>query len=423
MRKRLWIAAGVVLVVAVGAVVLLRRGGGEAEEGGGGADRPTPVVTARAQQSSVTRSIEGVADVEAAEAVTITAEAAGRIVSIHFREGQRVARGAVLVRLESDQEAADVGSLQAEAAELRGRLARLDGLAREGAVPRGTVDDLRRQLQAAEARAASARTVLNDTVIRAPFSGVVGLREVSPGALVQPGAELVTLDNLDSVKVRFTLPEQALARVRIGSPVQASTPAYPEQSFAGQITAFDSRLNPEQRTLGVQAVLPNPGGRLRPGMLANVRVDAETAPNAVTVPPLAVQVRGAVQFVYRVVDGCAQRAEVTVGQRDPERIEITRGLKAGEAVVVEGFAELSTGSPVVERSAQQRQQQGDDGEDGGKSDKGEEKSGKGDEPSPAERCRAVLGLDGQRGGGEGGPERDAQAPGATPGRSGAKGDD
>ena len=143
MRRRLWIIVGVVLLAAVASAVVLRRGGGE-PEGGGEQGRPTPVVTAAAQQASVTRLIEGVADVQAAEAVTITAEAAGQVVSINFQEGQRVARGAVLVRLEADQQTADVGSLQAEAAELRGRLRRLEGLAREGAIPRGNVEDLRR---------------------------------------------------------------------------------------------------------------------------------------------------------------------------------------------------------------------------------------------------------------------------------------
>ncbi|QYF87395.1 efflux RND transporter periplasmic adaptor subunit [Brevundimonas sp. PAMC22021] len=412
MRRRTWrrwaLIVGGLLVLAVAVLLLVRlRGGGEeaqgAEQGG-----PTTVVLARAGGDPLARTVEAVANVEAAESVVITAEAAGRIVSVGFSDGQRVSRGQVLFRLESDQEAADLNAAQADAAELRGRLARLQRLVDEGAVARGQVDDLRRQVQAADQRAASLRTLLNDTVVRAPFSGAVGLREVSPGALVQPGDELVSLDDTRAVKLRFTLPERQISQVRVGAAIEARNPAYPDRVFRGEVTGFDSRLGASQRTLEVQARLPNDEGLWRAGMLADVRITTETVEQPVTVPPLAVQVRGDVQFVYRAVQGCAERVEVQVGQREADRLEILQGLKPGDAVVVEGFQELATGQPIVERGQQPGGGQEQQGEGADQKKKGEgadqKKKGDGDEKrrqqeqnrQAEERCQRAVGAGGSQ---------------------------
>jgi membrane fusion protein (multidrug efflux system) len=318
---------------------------------------------------------------------------------VGFSDGQRVSRGQVLFRLESDQEAADLNAAQADAAELRGRLARLQRLVDEGAVARGQVDDLRRQVQAADQRAASLRTLLNDTVVRAPFSGAVGLREVSPGALVQPGDELVSLDDTRAVKLRFTLPERQISQVRVGAAIEARNPAYPDRVFRGEVTGFDSRLGASQRTLEVQARLPNDEGLWRAGMLADVRITTETVEQPVTVPPLAVQVRGDVQFVYRAVQGCAQRVEVQVGQREADRLEILQGLKPGDAVVVEGFQELATGQPIIERGQQPggQPQQGEGADEKKKGGDGDEKRRQQEQNRQAEeRCQRAVGAGGSQ---------------------------
>lgn len=345
--KRAVLILLVAVAVAAVALVLLRRGSDEAK----GGDRPaeTTISSVAAKAATVTRTIEGIADVLALDAVTITAEAAARIAALPFEQGDNVRRGDVLVRLDAAQEAADVVTRRAEAAELRGRLERLRRLVAEGAVARGEAEDLARQVQAAEARTASAATLLEDTVIRAPFAGTIGLRQVSVGAFVQPGAELVTLDRIDRVRLRFTLPEGALGQVRVGAPVEVRTPAFADRAFRGRVTAFAGRLDPSLRTLTAEAELPNPQRLLRPGMLADLRVVTATVPDAVTVPPIAVQVRGAVQFVYRIVEGCALRAEVALGQRERERVEIVRGLRAGDIVATEGFDNLSGGSPVIDK--------------------------------------------------------------------------
>lgn len=404
--QRRWLLAGITAaVIAAGCGVFLLCGEGEQQAGSGGPGRsgPVAVVTAPAEATRITRTLETVGNVEASQSVVITAEQPGRVSAILFDEGRPVEQGAALVRLSAEQERADVAALRAEAAELRGRLKRLDGLAREGAVARGRVEDLRRQVAAADARIASARSQLSDTVIRAPFAGFVGLRELSLGALVQPGTELVTLDSTAEVDVRFNVSERDLGRVRVGSQVEVSSPAYPERRFSGAITSLDSRLDTAQRSLQAKARLPNGEGLLRPGMLGNVEIAVETIEGAITVPPMAVQVRGSTQFVYRIVEGCAQRVDVVTGQRQPERLEIVQGLSAGDTVAVEGLQFLSTATPVIDKKVQ-----------GQRGEQENEKGGAGNDPQAREADEGASDDKGERGGtrqGEG--ERKKQGGGET----------
>lgn len=384
----------ITLVVAAGlAWLVYRRMSDGSEERGGGRPAEVTVTVAPARAITLTRSIEGVGDILATDAVVVTSEAAGRVSEIRFREGEEVPEGAVLVTLDAAQEDAEVATRQAEAAELRGRLQRLQRLVGEGAVSRGSVTDLRRTLQAAEARTAAARTVAEDTVIRAPFPGTLGLRQVSVGAFVQPGAELVTLDRIDTVKLRFTIPENALGRVRVGSPIEVRSPAFGDQVFRGRVAAFAGRLDPSLRTLTAEARLPNLQRLLRPGMLADVTVSTETVP-AVVIPPVALQVRGPTHFVYEILQGCAVRREVQVGQREPDGVEVLRGLAPGAVVAADGFDALSSGTPVIDkRQAQQRARRGDPKAAGkAKGEKGKAKSEEDVEREAAlkRRCQQVA---------------------------------
>lgn len=385
-----WVSVAVIVaVVGVAVWFFVLRDSGEDE--GGGRPAETTISSVPARTATVTRTIEGIADVLALDAVTITAETAARVAALPFDQGDNVRRGAVLVRLDAAQETADVATRRAETAELRGRLERLQRLVAEGAVARGDAEDLGRQVQAADARTASARTLLEDTVIRAPFAGTIGLRQVSVGAFVQPGAELVTLDRIDRVRLRFTLPEAAIGAVRVGAPVEVRTPAFGDRVFRGRVTAFAGRLDASLRTLTAEAELPNPERLLRPGMLADLRVVTASVPDAVTVPPIAVQVRGAVQFVYRIVDGCALRTEVTLGQRERDGVEIVKGLRAGDVVATEGFDNLSGGAPVITKreAAERAKRQGSEPPDP------EQTKARGD--AAKKRCTALSEKAGARG--------------------------
>lgn len=196
------------------------------------------------------------------------------------------------------------------------------------------------------ARTQAARQRLGDAVLRAPFAGRVGLRDISIGATVQPGTALVTLDSVSPIDLRFSVPEQQLGEIGIGAAVTAGNAAFPERQFTGEVRAIDSRVNPVTRTIEIEARLPNSDGALRPGMLMQVAIAVRTIENAVVVPPIAVVVQGSSHYVFRVDEGRALRTTVEIGQREPDRLEIVSGLAAGSRVVVEGLQGVTDGQPV-----------------------------------------------------------------------------
>lgn len=324
--------------------MLRPQGAGEERQAG---ERPPPaVVLARAETARLTRTLEALGTARAAESVTLTSKVAGRVVAIEFSQGATVRKGDVLVRLDGREIEAEVEALQAQAAETRQGLERAEYLLSRGSGARAPVEDARRRLQGEEARIDAGRRRLEDTVIRAPFEGRVGLRDISVGALIEPGTEIATLDTVTPMTVRFTVPEQNLGEVRIGAEVEAGASAFPDQRFTGKVQAIGSRVDPALRTIEIDALIDNAGGRLRPGMLMTVTLATKAVPDAVVVPPLAVQVRGEQHFVYRVVEGRAERAVVRIGQREPERVQIEEGLKAGDEVIVGGVQSVNEGQPV-----------------------------------------------------------------------------
>jgi membrane fusion protein (multidrug efflux system) len=322
---------------------MLRPGGEERKAQG----RPPPaVVLAAAETATVTRTIEAIGSARADESVVLTAKAAGRITAIEFDQGAPVRKDDVLVRLEGSEIQAEIEALKAEAGEIRQTLERAEYLLSRGSGARAPVEDARRRLQGAQARIDAATRRLEDTIIRAPFDGRIGLRDISVGALVEPGREIAVLDTVSPMSVRFTVPEQQIGRIEPGARIEARTSAFPDERFEGEVQALGSRVDPALRTIEVDARLPNPDGRLRPGMLLTVTLATDVVRDAVVVPPLAVQVRGEQHFVYKVVDGKAQRAEVRLGQREPERVQIEEGLAAGDQIVVGGMQSVNDGQPV-----------------------------------------------------------------------------
>jgi membrane fusion protein (multidrug efflux system) len=187
-------------------------------------------------------------------------------------------------------------------------------------------------------------------MIRAPFDGRVGLRRVSVGALVSPGAVITTLDDTSTMKVDFDVPEVFLSVLKSGLAVVATSAAYPGESFDGSIESVDSRVDPVTRSVKVRAKLPNPDGKLRAGMFLTVLVTREPLPGLVVAEQALVPERGKV-YVFVLVDGKIQRREVAVGRRVPGQVEITRGVTEGERVVVEGTQKIRDGSIAHELEA------------------------------------------------------------------------
>ncbi|MBW2232976.1 MAG: efflux RND transporter periplasmic adaptor subunit [Deltaproteobacteria bacterium] len=328
-------------LVLAGAMLLLAAG----EPALSTSEAPA-VVVARVSEQPFPFTIEALGTARANESVEIRPLVSQRIVAIRFEEGQRVEAGRVLVELQSAEARADVASARATLAESESQLRRTRTLYETKAVSASELEQrlTRRDADRAALDAAEAR--LADTRVRAPFAGVLGLRHVSIGSYATPNTVITTLDDTDTIKLDFEVPETVLARVVTGLAISARSAAWPEATFEGRVAAIDTRVDPVSRTLTVRALLPNDDGRLRPGMFLTVLLVRDDI-RALVVPEAAIVPERSRQFVY-VVDAeeRIERREVRTGRRQPGWVEIIRGLAAGEVIVVEGTQKALPGQPV-----------------------------------------------------------------------------
>ena len=315
--------------------------------GRGGGERPVPVVVESVRMQPWTDTLRALGTVQARESVTVTAKVSETVQRVHFDSGDRVASGAPLVTLSGQQQQAALASAVAAAEEAERLYRRQDQLARQQLIARATLDAQRATRDSARAQVAEIRANLSDRVIRAPFSGVLGLRQVSPGALVTPGTEIVTLDDLSRVYVDFPVPETELAAVAPGQAITGRSGTYAGRTFTGTVQTIDARLDAGTRAATVRGDFPNPDGALKPGMLVDVQLARGTSQRLV-VPEIAVQQVGTETFVWRVKDdNSVEKAVVTVGGRVPGKAMISEGLEAGARIVTEGVGKLQAGSKVA----------------------------------------------------------------------------
>ena len=326
-------------------------GPGKGGPGGGRGDRPVPVTTVRLQPESFTDTLIAIGTVKARESVTVTAKVSEIVQTVHFDSGQEVRAGAPLVTLSDRQQQAALNEAQANASEADRLLRRQSELVQQQLIARAQVDNQRAARDAAQARVAQIRAQLADRVVRAPFSGVLGLRQVSPGALVTPGTPIATLDDISRVYVDFPLPESQLSRVGPGQRIDARAVAYPDQRFEGTVQTVDARIDPATRAVQVRADLPNPQRLLRPGMLINVEMSGATR-SALLLPEIAVTQVGRDSYVFRVgKDDAVEQVKVVVAARRAGKAEIVEGLAAGDRVVVDGTGKLKPGDRISEAAA------------------------------------------------------------------------
>jgi membrane fusion protein (multidrug efflux system) len=327
-------------------------GAGKGGPGGGqGGDRPIPVTTVRLQPQSFADTLIAIGTVKARESVTVTAKVSEIVQTVHFDSGQEVRAGAPLITLSDRQQQAALAEAQASADEAGRLLRRQSELVQQQLIARAQVDNQRAARDVAQARVAQIRAQIADRVVRAPFSGVLGLRQVSPGALVTPGTAIATLDDISRVYVDFPLPESQLSRIGTGQRVAARAVAYPEQRFEGTVQTVDARIDPATRAVQVRADLPNPQRLLRPGMLINVEI-AGAERTALLLPEIAVIQVGRDSFVFRVGDdGSVEQVKVVVASRRDGKAEIAEGLAAGDRIVVDGTGKLRPGGKIVEAGA------------------------------------------------------------------------
>ncbi len=308
---------------------------------------PMPVRAALVTRATLNVEVTAIGTLRADETVMIRPEIAGRVASIHFKEGQTVNAGDPLVTLDQDEYKAQLAGSAAEAGMGEISFKRLQDLQRKNLTSQQNLDEAKAKLDAARARQTLDQVRLDKTVIRAPFAGTVGLRLVSPGAYVKPGDDIANLENIGSMKLDFRVPETYLARLGVGQTLTVRVDAYPDQGFEGTIYAIDPALDPETRTVLLRARLPNKGNKLRPGLFARVSLILERRENALVAPEQAIVPLGQKIFVYRVVDGKAVMTPVRLGLRRPGQVEILEGLNAGDQVVTDGQLKIRDGAAVT----------------------------------------------------------------------------
>jgi membrane fusion protein, multidrug efflux system len=312
--------------------------------GGGGRSIPVEVDSASLQKLSV--DLSSVGTLQSDESISIAAEISGRITEILFSEGQPVAAGDPLVRLDDALLRAELADSEARLTLAQANFQRANSLSQSGTGTQRARDEAQSVLRTSQAALELARVRLSKTVIRAPFPGVAGLRMMSVGAIVQPGNTIANLEKIDVLKLDFRVPETVLAQVAVGQPVDAVVDAYPDQQFVGTLYAIDPQLDVNGRALRLRARLPNTEGLLRPGLFARVLLRAGQPRPVVVVPEAAIVPRGRDSFVFRVVDGKAVETAVVLGSRTPGFVEVISGVANGETVVVAGQGRLRNGTAV-----------------------------------------------------------------------------
>ena len=345
----LFAAATLLVLMLVGGGIKLATAEPKGKGGPGGAGRAAAVSQAVVAGRPFADSIEALGVAKGRESVTITSSTSELVTAVRFHDGQKVARGQILVELKAGEEDAGLIEAQARLAQAERDYARWKTLADQGVAPRATAEQYRSALETARAGVEAARARKLDRVIRAPFSGVVGLTDVAPGALISPGAPIVTLDDLIMVRVDFKVPDRYVPVLAEGAPIIARADAWPTESFSGRIARLDSRIDATTRAITARAEFANPGGRIKPGMLMRVSI-AHGARQGLAVPEAAVQFEGDQAFVFVITprgEGFSARKQaVQTGATEGGFVEITGGLRAGEKVVADGLNRIQDGQSV-----------------------------------------------------------------------------
>lgn len=311
------------------------------------AGAPITVEAAKVSLQALPQTITAVGSLRSDESITVRPEVAGRISNILFQEGQRVAKGATLVRLDAAINQAEVQQARANLKLAQSKYDRAVDLSQRNFISGQAKDEAENNLRVAEASAALVDARLAKTEIKAPFAGVIGLRVVSVGDYVKEGADLVNLESIDPLKVDFRVPEIYMRQVQVGQTLTVTLDALPGRTFEGNVFALNPLIDAAGRALVIRAIVRNPETSLRPGMFTRVRLITRDEREALVIPEQAIVPQGDEQYVFRVVDGKAVRVKVDIGQRRDTRVEVLKGLDATDVVVTAGQLKLRDGAPVT----------------------------------------------------------------------------
>ncbi|MFP5358545.1 MAG: efflux RND transporter periplasmic adaptor subunit [Gammaproteobacteria bacterium] len=316
---------------------------------------PATISSAVASSAEWTDRLEAVGTIVAVNGAQVTTEAAGVVDSIRFESGQEVKAGTVLLTLDTRTDIAELKALSAQAELARNELARFERLYGLESISKAELDRRQSEYDQAAARAAAQQARIAQKTIRAPFSGELGIRQVNLGQFVAPGNPIVSLQSLDPVYVNFSLPEQNLARLREGLVARLSVDAYPGEIFEGRISAIEPEVDTATRNVRIQATVPNPQRKLRPGMFSRLSLDFANSRTVILVPRTAISFAPFGNSVYVVTETgegeqksrVVKRRFVKTGEIRGDLVEVTEGLKAGEEIASSGLLKLQNDTRVT----------------------------------------------------------------------------
>ncbi len=321
------------------------------------ANRPTPAEVVQASKAG-TRTwrprIAAVGSLSAIQGVDVSTEVAGVVTKIEFNSGQSVKQGDVLVKLDTDADEAQLRSLRAQSELARIQYKRQRELYRSHSTSRSSLDQAKAQYTQSQAQVSRQQALIDKKIIRAPFSGIVGIRQVDLGQYVAPGTTIVTLQQLNPIYVNFSLPQQDLPKVHEGQTVHLTVSGFGKAQFSGKITAINPKVNGSTRNFKIQATISNAKHQLRPGMFVNANIVMPTQNRVVTVPQTAISYNPYGEFVYVLQKTGnkrhgktvykASRKVVQTGTTRGDLVQVTKGIKPGQLVVTAGTVKLHPGA-------------------------------------------------------------------------------
>lgn len=312
---------------------------------------PTTVAAVRVELGDWRAELPAVGSLVASQRLFVTNEVGGQIQALKFSSGQPVDQGALLLQLNDSVDQAELRGLIADRRLAEIQYNRLEKLLSDRSVSRSDYDEAKARLDRGKAAVEGKRALIDKKAIRAPFAGLLGIRQVEVGEYLPPGSNIVMLESLDPMFVDFSLPERYFAELHIGQKVDISVRAWPGQLFPGEVSAISSGVDAGTRSLRIRATLENPDGRLRSGMFAEVSTALPTRTGVLSLPRTAISFNpyGSFVFVIDTADGglTVTNRRVTTGSIQGGRIEIVDGLSAGEQVVSAGQVKLRNGQSVV----------------------------------------------------------------------------
>jgi membrane fusion protein, multidrug efflux system len=316
---------------------------------------PEAVTSLVAKEEEWVPALKAVGSTAAVQGVTVSTDEPGIVHKINFESGQTVKEGVLLVQLEISQEQAQLRSAEAQMRLAGANLLRQQNLLKSRVSSQADYDTAQAEYDQALAKVEEVKALIDKKTIRAPFSGVLGIRAVNLGQYLQSGAQVAPLQSLDPIYVNFWLPQQYLGQIAAGQPVSVQADGLPNVTFDGKINAVDAVIDEATRNVRVQATLPNPKGLLRPGMFVNTELPLASTATHIVVPATAIQYAPYGDMVYiieqmkgpdgKTYQGVRQQV-VKVGESRGDRVAILSGVNAGEEVVTSGVFKLRPGAPV-----------------------------------------------------------------------------